>query len=218
MSEVDRIRAFIRRYAGAELLSTSAELVDFSDDLYNVTGSTEDLRAVEGHRGVSWKGLLSRFGDFASASCYVTSPGPEEPSSHPQFAVGGHMTPNRSGRVVAGGISYLMPLCKWHNSTARDGVAFEHGETRMLMLMGFMEGDTAVTFALRLPGDDARSLLYIDPHRATWESRPLSESEWSIARGAQPLAKSTGRDAQEYAVFERQGNRFRIVDTNVVAP
>ncbi len=217
-SEVDRIRAFVRRYAGKALLSTSAELVDFSDDLYNVTGSTEDPKAVEGHRGVSWKGLLIRFGVPSDADCYVTAPAAPAPSNHPLFAVGGHMTPYSSGEVETGGISYLMPLCKWHNSTKRDGEPFTHVKTRMLALMGYMEGDTALTFALRLPGADVRSLIYIDPHRDTWESKSLSDSQWSHASGVQPLAQSTGRDAQEFAVFERQGDGFRIVDSRVIAP
>lgn len=213
-SEVDKVRAFVRRYAGAELLSTSAELVHSSDLLYNVTGSTEDPRAVEGHVGVSWKQLLNRFDGFSAASCYVTDPVPEEPSSHPQFLVGGHMTPDSSGQVEIGGVSYLMPLCKWHNSTARDGTPFEHEETRMLKLMGFMEGDTPLTFAARLTGGDAQVLLYFDPRRDTWDSRALPASD---VRGAQPLAKSVLRDEREYAVLVRHGTRFRIVESHVVS-
>ena len=59
------------------------------------------------------------------------------------------MALNQDGVVIVGGISYLMPLCAWHNSTARDEKNFEHSKTRMLELSGFMEGQTALTFNMR---------------------------------------------------------------------
>lgn len=138
--EIDQVRQFIQRYATVGFYSTGANLVDFSDDLYNVQGSTKDPKGVPDHEGVTWKNLLIRLGDLADASCYVTNATPDEGSSHPSFAVGGHMTPDSTGTVPVGDVSYLMPLCKWHNSTSRDGVAFEHTETKMLRTDGVYGG------------------------------------------------------------------------------
>ena len=59
------------------------------------------------------------------------------------------MALTRDGKIPHGGISYLMPLCAWHNSKARDGKNFEHTKTKMLELGGFMEGQTPFTFNMR---------------------------------------------------------------------
>jgi len=66
------------------------------------------------------------------------------------------MTTNINGIVTTGGVSYLMPLCKWHNHPARNDKAFEHDRTEMLLLRGFMQSDTALTFKWRLFDNKSR--------------------------------------------------------------
>jgi hypothetical protein len=151
------LRDFANRHQGIGLLSTGARVVDYEGVLYNVEGSTDD----PGIDGANWKELLIRNG--IEGDCYVTDPQPDrEGTSHPGFNIGGHMTPNANGNVPHGGICYLMPLCKWHNSTSRDGTPFEHEETEMLELSGFMEGEIAATFAARMPADAAYRLISIE--------------------------------------------------------
>lgn len=214
--QIEQVRLFVNRYGKIGLFSTGAKIVDFSDDLYNVTGSTEDPKEVREYKGLAWKKLLIRLLDLEDASCYVTNEAPDGESSHPNFGVGGHMTPKSTGKVPDGGITYLMPLCKWHNSTGRDGTAFEHSETRMLQLSGFMEGDSAVTFAMRLPSDEQFSLLHYDRANGTWEFSKLSR-EKALGFNAQPLSTlvDVAKPAQDYALFERKGDRYFVVDTNL---
>lgn len=214
--EIEQVRLFIKRYEGIGLFSTGAKLVDISDDVYNVTGSTDDPRQVPDNEGVTWKKLLINLADLAEASCYVTDPLPDGETNHPNFAVGGHMTTNSSGVVPVGKVSYLMPLCKWHNSTGRDGVAFQHTETRMLKLTGFMEGDSAVTFALRLPSEEPYSLLYFDRTKGHWDFRNLHEEK---ALGFNQQLLSVMVDAvepvQDYVLFERKDDLYFVKDTNL---
>ncbi|MEO5712058.1 MAG: hypothetical protein ABIT37_01085 [Luteolibacter sp.] len=151
------LKNFAARYQGIGLFSTGFNVVNYARVLYNVEGSTDDP-AISGG---GWKKLLTDNG--IDGNCYVTSPSPDrDGTSHPGFDVGGHMTPNADGHVANGGICYLMPLCKWHNSTRRDGTPFEHEETEMLKLSGFMESDLALTFAARLPGDAAYRLVSVE--------------------------------------------------------
>lgn len=144
---VQKLVEFAKRYTGIRLESTGAARVDYSGTLYNVDGSDGDPEIDN----LSWKGLLIHYG--INGPCYVTSPLPGGQSTHPQFNVGGHMTPNSDGIVDDGGTCYLMPLCSWHNNKARDETAFHHDLTSMLQLSGYMEGDIAATFIARMPGD-----------------------------------------------------------------
>jgi hypothetical protein len=151
------LKDFATRYKGIGLLSTGSDRVRYTGVLYNVSGSSADPKID----GLGWRKLLISKG--IDGDCYVTDPLPDEDgTSHPGFDVGGHMTPNADGHVSLGGDSYLMPLCKWHNSTARDGIPFEHDETEMLVLRGYMQGDLALTFAARLPGDDPFRLVSLE--------------------------------------------------------
>jgi hypothetical protein len=214
--EIEKVRSFIQRYAHIGLFSTGARVVDFHDNLYNVTGSTDDPREVPEHEGVTWRQLLIRLADLAHSACYVTNEIPEEGSSHPNFSVGGHMTPSSTGVVPVGDVSYLMPLCKWHNSPARNGIAFEHTETRMVELTGFMEGDSAVTFAMRLPSEEQHSLLYFDRSNGYWKYTNLAK-ETASNLNAKLLSAQVGTidAAQEYVLFERRNDRYFVIDTSL---
>ena len=144
---------FVRKHEGKRLLSTSAQVVDFSDPLFNVDGSSDDPE-IDGH---SWRSLLREHG--IDGDCYVTNVQPLGETSHPNFSVGGHMTINQDGSVPIGGECFLMPLCSWHNSKARDGIAFERTETRMLKLFGYMEEEPRATFSARLDSDEEFALV-----------------------------------------------------------
>lgn len=214
--ESEHIRLFIKRYANIGLLSTGAKLVDFSDDLYNVAGSTDDPREVPENKGVTWKKLFFRFTNLAEASCYVTNYIPEEESSHPDFSVGGHMTPNSNGIVSIGELSYLMPLCKWHNNTNRNGQAFKHTETRMVELTGFMEGDSVVTFALRLPSEEKYSFLFLDRNKRSWDYTKLSEEKaFALKEQLSFATADIVEPAKKYVLFERRNDRYYVVGTNL---
>lgn len=149
---------FVKRHQGVNILSTGSKVVYYEGVLYNVEGSTDDPKITSG----GWKSLLLKNG--IDGDCYVTHPLPEpnKESTHNQFNVGGHMTPNADGSVISGGICYLMPLCHWHNSTARDRYPFEHDETKMLELSGYMEGDSLVTFLARSPEGPDYQLISIE--------------------------------------------------------
>lgn len=172
---------FAARYQGSKLFSTGFKVVNYEGVIYNVEGSTDDPDID----GDSWKELLIKNG--INGDCYVTSPLPDQDgTSHPGFNVGGHMTPNDDGHVVNGGTCFLMPLCKWHNSTHRDGTPFEHEETKMLELSGYMEGDIAFTFAARLPGDAIYRLVTLEGDALA--ARPIDALKLHLfdARGATP--------------------------------
>lgn len=150
---MDEVTQFFEQHIGAIIYSTSAKPVDITADVYNVTGSSKDPKL-----GKSWKKLLKQYG--IDGPCYVTNQEPDKPdTSHDKGTwLGGHMALTRDGKVETGGISYLMPLCAWHNSKARDRKNFEHSKTKMLELSGFMEGQTAFTFNMRRKDLDAHRI------------------------------------------------------------
>lgn len=210
-AQSDKVRLFLERHMDRTLFSTGARLVDFDDVLYNISGSTDDPQEVKDHEGKDWKNLLTSFAGLSQANCYVDNVIPEGPSSHPNFSVGGHMTPNPSGEVEQGGVSYLMPLCYWHNHTARNNKAFEHEETRMLKLTGFMEGETPITFLMRLPADEEGVLLYFDSTVQSWQFKKLDKiqapnSELKLFSGMGTLAEHT----TEYAILQKTDGGYRI--------
>ena len=140
-------QTFFNEHKNNVLRSTGSNVVTVTTPLYNVDGSQCDPRL-----GKSWKQLL--IDNSINEPCYVTNndnPG----QSHPNVWLGGHMTKDRTGIVPNGGSCYLMPLCSWHNSTARNRVAFTHTKNKMLLLTGYMNCDTALTFSLRQEGTDA---------------------------------------------------------------
>jgi len=157
MNPEQALKDFADRYRGIGLLSTGARVVPYAGVLYNVEGSSDDPEIG----GDGWRQLLLDHG--ISGDCYVTDPLPDrDGTSHPGFDVGGHMTPDPEGRVETGGICYLMPLCKWHNSKHRDRTAFEHTKTEMLELSGYMEADLAATFLARLPGEAEHRIVSVE--------------------------------------------------------
>lgn len=180
------VENLLRTFAREDrLFSTGAEVVNFADELYNVTGSTPDPPAVPGFEHLSWKMLLIEMaGIDRDANCYVTNNVPASNTSHPLFRVGVHMTPNNNGQVDSGGVCFLMPLCSWHNSTARNGIAFEHTETKMLKLTGFLKDDLPVTFRLRQPSPDPFAVLFFDEHEQQWKSQNLPTDDSSMIEAA----------------------------------
>lgn len=212
----DKVRLFLERHMDKTLFSTGARLVDIEDVLYNISGSTDDPQEVKDHEGKDWKKLLTSFKGLNPTHCYVDNVPPEGPSSHPNFSVGGHMTLNPSGEVEEGGISYLMPLCYWHNHTARNNKAFEHEETTMLELTGFMEGETPITFLMRLPEDEQGVLLYFNSAAQNWQFEildkiPASTSEMKLLSAMGTLAEP----AADYAMLEKTDGGYRIVKSNL---
>lgn len=201
------LKDFATRYRHIELLSTGYEAVNYGGILYNVSGSSPDPKID----GLAWRKLLISKG--IDGDCYVTEPLPDEDgTSHPGFDVGGHMTPNSDGHVPRGGISYLMPLCKWHNSTSRDGVPFEHDETEMLKLTGYMEGDLALTFAARLPGDDTFRLVSLEGDAVA--ARPIGTPKLRLF-GARDTGPAMPRSYLLFRKVEENGEvRFVIDDAS----
>ena len=162
----DRLAAFVEQYKSVKLLSTRAEVVDYHGTLYNITGSSDDPEID----GATWKRLLIKHG--IDGACFVKVTDPQ--GSHPQFDVGGHMTPNSDGKVAYGETCYLMPLCKWHNSTSRNGQAFALTQSRILKLYGYMQGELSLTFMARMPSEAPFSLIY--ETEGAWHTRPLSDA------------------------------------------
>ena len=150
MEEDYHIVRFLQHHMNVIIYSTSAEKINLEADIYNVKKSTNDPEIDD----KNWKELLIHYG--INRPCYVTNQKAPTTSSHNGFDVGGHMTTNTNGIVKTGGISYLMPLCKWHNHPARNNKNFEHDETEMLLLRGFMQGDTALTFLWRMFDDKTK--------------------------------------------------------------
>ncbi|WP_299669815.1 hypothetical protein [uncultured Ruegeria sp.] len=162
------VSEFVERWNHVGIKSTGAFRVNYEGVLYNVDGSSDDPRI----NGQHWKELLQSRG--INAPCYVTNDTPLG-NTHPEFGVGGHMTPNEDGQVEIGADSYLMPLCHWHNHKNRDGVAFEHSETSMLRLTGFMQSEIAATFRARLPSLERHSIVFLRDD--SWRSADLSEEQ-----------------------------------------
>ncbi|MEM6692763.1 MAG: hypothetical protein AAF664_25265 [Planctomycetota bacterium] len=169
-TETEFIRSYLENFRDMRLLSTGAEVVDISEPLYNVSGSTGDPIP---NGASSWKQLLIQEADLAGASCYVTNDTPSG-NSHPDFSVGGHVTLESDGSVEFGGICYLMPLCFYHNSTSQNGIAFEHTETKMLKLTGYQLNEPFALFSLRLPSPEPFGLLYFDDADETWKHSNVS--------------------------------------------
>lgn len=210
LTEAQKVKSFIRANLGKTLLSTGAKIVYFKGVLYNITGSTHDPEQVRDYEGENWKSLLVLKAGLEDAKCYVTNVSAPKGSNHDKFAVGGHMTTNPEGEVEKGGISYLMPLCKWHNSTGRNGEAFTHTETKMLRLTGFMEGETPTTFMMRMPSEKSHVLLYFDLSSQKWTYSHL-DHEQALASEAKLFSNGLLlAEPRDYAVLEKREDGFLI--------
>ena len=193
---LDAVRKFVERNAEQGIETTGASVVSCSAGLYNVCGSTDDPPHVPGHENATWKGLLQAY--KIDGQCYVTNPGAE--GTHPQFLVGGHMTTDAKGVVAPKGSCYLMPLCKWHNSTSKDGILFDHTETAMLQLTGYMVGELAVTFRLRMPNAAPYALLYYA--NGAWDYQDLSAGAAAEVKAGRLPATLPG-EVNHYVLIER---------------
>lgn len=95
-----------------------------------------------------------------------------------------------------------MPLCAWHNNSARNGQAFSHVQTEMLQLTGYYQGEFAATFTARLPSSEPFSIIYETADG--WQTKNLSAEH-----GAQVMAEDWPKDVfgslpAHYVLLERQ--------------
>lgn len=199
--ERKKIQEFVELAQNNRIKSTKAEKVTVTDDLYNVDGSSDDP-LVPGSKATSWLDLLEKNG--ITGNCYVTNcPAPPN-KSHPNDYLGGHMTTDPDGKVIDGGSCYLMPLCKWHNNTARNKQNFKHqNKDNMLELSGYMEDELAVTFMIRLPSNKPYALLY-DTGEG-WAFEDLSEEQAENLE-AEVFSKINIAQTKEYVLIQRIGN------------
>lgn len=215
INHIKRVRTFLEKFEDVRLFSTGFEVVDFAGDLYNVRGSTGD--PIPGDAD-SWKDLLEDEADLTGAECYVTNVTAPGESSHPEFRVGGHMTPNEDGNVPEGGDCYLMPLCSWHNHHTREE-RFEHSEIRMLRLTGYMQDELFATFALRLPSPSPFALLYFDEACSQWKERNITKEQSKDIDKRVFGRKKRAAQCKNRVLFERaDDNRFLISITETNLP
>ena len=204
------LTTFVDRWTNVELYSTGAQLVNFSGPLYNVDGSSSDPNV----NNESWKGLLLSHG--IDAPCYVSNETPSG-NSHPSFSVGGHMTTDAEGQVETGDDTYLMPLCSWHNSKARDGVAFHLERTLMLKLSGFMQSEIPATFMARLPSEKRHSIVYTAGDSIRYAN--LSEPEADAARNRCLSEDVLSCKPKEFVLLERiqqdEITRYRVKSSSI---
>jgi hypothetical protein len=199
----EQLKQFVARYGDMKIQSTSAKVVYYADDLYNVDGSSDDPY-IDGKK---WKPLLQAYG--ISGNCYANTPVPQGITSHPAFSVGGHMTPNADGDVPIGGDCYLMPLCSWHNNTARNGQVFEHTQTKMLELSGYMQGEPAATFLARMSGEAPLSLVFLGEEGLSYRNIP--DAPGAVAKA---LACVDGPSGAPFLLF-RQHSEGDVVTYTV---
>ena len=185
---------YVDRWGNIGIKSTGAMLVNFDDVLYNVDGSSTDPK-INGH---TWKRLLQSYG--IDTPCYVSNDTPSD-TSHDNFNVGGHMTPNAEGRVDLGDNSYLMPLCAWHNSKARDGIPFTHSSTLMLRLSGYMQGEIAAFFVARLPSEETHALVFNDGDE--WKAANLTQDQASRVLAGEVPAEINIANPDKFVLMER---------------
>ncbi len=193
-----QVLAFVEQARLHPVTSTGASTTTLSADVYNVDGSTQDPKHVPGHEDESWKELLIGYKIPASSPCYVTNAPAPADKTHPQFNVGGHVTTDPNGGVIDDSC-YLMPMCSWHNNKARDGVRFTHTLSQMLKLTGYMKGELAATFRLRLPSPHPYALLYYAEDLQGWTYRDLTEDQlnsWEEGAAREPRPEM-------YVVIER---------------
>lgn len=215
---IDVAQEFVNRHSTAKLFSTGAKKIEFTGDLYNVSGSTTDPKEVPGHKGSSWKKLLIEVAELKDSSCYVTEPPPEgKGKSHPGFNVGGHMTEN-SDNTVTNGICQLMPLCSWHNNKAQNELKYSVSKKVMVELTGYMEGDTAATFLSRSGIEIASEqfgMAFFNFEEKAWQSTSIDKDALN-SKAITTLSGTPGESC--YIIFERLSDGFfKIKEANLPA-
>lgn len=215
-TDAERLARFAERFQSLRVTSTAAAIVSYSGALYNVDDSTGDPLID----GLKWKQLLITLSSKSTGckivqSCYADTPVATTGSSHNAFSVGGHMTPNSSGVVAKGGSCYLMPLCSWHNSKARDGQAFGHANTCMLMLSGYMQSEPFATFMARMDGAAPAAIVYAGEEGL--ESRPLEHPGHAAVKALGLAGAGADRLPESFVILHRaeeDGETFyRIADS-----
>lgn len=208
MTEREYLRWFTALHLDNELLSTGASKVEFSGILYNVTNSSKDPKKIPGYNSnSSWTTIFYGETGLENEECYVTNQKPPEgKGNHPAFEAGGHMTTTKSGVVETGGITYIMPLCAWHNNPARNGKPFEHTKTTMVKLTGFMEGDTPLTFMMRLPSTEKYSVLFIDPETNKLDIKNMPDNEVLNQNLREKITSDKKPDVENFVLFERDNS------------
>jgi hypothetical protein len=105
------------------------------------------------------------------------------------------MTINKDGSVE-NKTCYLRPLCNWHNSKSLDEHPFTVPQHDILELTGYMMGELAATFCLRLSRNDPFAVLYST--NAGWAYKNLSQRE-----DARPfLSRLQNELGEEYYLLE----------------
>ncbi|GGK41769.1 hypothetical protein GCM10008955_39470 [Deinococcus malanensis] len=92
-------------------------------------------------------------------------------------------------------------MCSWHNNKARDGIRFTLSSTQMLQLKGYMTGELAASFRLRLPSPYPFAVLYYSESAQGWTYQDLAEDHldtWDHGLAGEPLLEL-------YVVIERVG-------------
>jgi hypothetical protein len=194
----EQLKHFVEQFGAMQILSTGARAVDYAGELYNVEGSTPDPH-IDGR---NWKRLLQAHG--ISGNCFADTPQAPDGSSHPGFSVGGHVTPDPGGRVAIGGICYLMPLCYWHNGKANDGKPFEHQQTRILELSGYMQGEPAATYLARMSTEAPLALIFLGDEGLSY--RNIGEDSASLEKTiemAAPIEGAGATGAQRFVLLRR---------------
>lgn len=208
--ETRRLKNLVARWGDVGIKSTGATSINYSGVLYNVDGSSTDPHID----GSSWKRLLINYG--IESSCYVTNPTPDG-NSHPGFNVGGHMTPNADGSIETGADSYLMPLCSWHNSKGRDGVAFTHTSTLMLKLSGYMQRELAASFMARLPSEERYSIIYAVEDE--WKNANLTAPQADAAKSGELSDDVLLCSPEQFVLLERvehdEDSRYIVVESQL---
>lgn len=194
METVDqRISQFYDSIGEDGVFSTAAQVVYYPGPLYNVDGSSHDPHI----NGYTWIGLLKHLN--VTGNCYVVD-APHD--THPQFNVGGHMTPNSDGSVIIGGVCYLMPLCYWHNSTARNHVPFALTTHRIVQLSGYMQGELALTFIARMPTLQPYSIIYQE--KGDWHTQPISQAQFDDKEAIQLAHCESAGLPEQYILLRKE--------------
>lgn len=166
-----------------ELTSTSAKLITYTGGkLRNVKGSTPDRRDVDGNENESWRQLVINVSNGLidnNTPCYAIDPAAPAPTdcTHPQFKVGGHVTPDKNGNAweikdAQGNVidrkCYLIPWCSWHNSTARDQYEYDINLKNVVELSGYTGKLNLITFMARL-AVEKEQIVFLLKKQNGWE-------------------------------------------------